>query len=258
MFFLTFALVLTSTFVVVFACLMPVLWYKAANGGRMDVIETALREGRRVLSEHESKEILRAYGIPVTREREVRDERAFRKAAREIGFPLVVKACGPHVSHKTERGLVRADIRNQKEALVAFADLMRQFEKEKHAAVLVQEMIRGPRELMAGLTRDAQFGPCVMFGLGGIFTEVLRDIALRVAPLDKLDALDMMQEIRARRMLGAVRGMPPADVDALAHILIAVGSIGLDQPAIKEIDVNPIILSANGPVAVDALIALNP
>jgi acetyl-CoA synthetase (ADP-forming) len=223
----------------------------------MDVIETALREGRRVLSEHESKEILRAYGIPVTREREVRDERGFRKALREIGFPLVVKASGPNVSHKTERNLVRADIRNRQEALVAFADLMSQLEGDR-TSVLVQEMIKGSSELVVGLLRDAQFGPCVMFGLGGIFTEVLGDIAFRVAPLDKLDALDMMQEIRARRILGAVRGMPQADMDRLADILIRIGAIGLEQTAIKEIDINPIILSANGPVAVDALIVLNP
>jgi acetyl-CoA synthetase (ADP-forming) len=128
----------------------------------------------------------------------------------------------------------------------------------ENGSVLVQEMISGPRELMVGLTRDAQFGPCVMFGLGGIFTEVLHDVALRVAPLDKLDALDMMQEIRGRRMLDAVRGMPPADMDSLTDILIRVGSIGLEQAAVKEIDINPIILSANGPVAVDALIVLNP
>ena len=223
----------------------------------MDVIETALREGRRVLSEHESKEILRAYGIPVTREREVRDERGFGKALREIGFPLVVKASGPDVSHKTERGLIRADIRNRQEATAAFSELMSRLDGER-ASVLVQEMIKGSRELMVGLLRDPQFGPCVMFGLGGIFTEILRDIAFRVAPLDKIEALDMMQEIKARAILGAVRGMPPADMDVLADILIKVGMIGLDLAAVKEIDINPIILSATGPVAVDALIVLNP
>ena len=222
----------------------------------MDVIETALREGRTVLSEHESKEVLRAYGIPVTREREVHDEREFREALAEIGFPLVIKACGPKVSHKTERGLVHVDIRTQQEAMAAFKDLMS--EVGDSVSVLVQEKIKGSRELMVGLTRDAQFGPCVMFGLGGIFTEILRDIAFRVAPIEKAEALDMMGEIKARKILEAFRGMPAADIDQLGDILIKVGTIGLDHAIIKEIDINPIILSGSRPVAVDALIVLNP
>jgi acyl-CoA synthetase (NDP forming) len=227
------------------------------SGGRMDVIETALREGRRVLSEHESKEVLRAHGITVTREREVHDEREFREALVEIGFPLVIKACGPKLSHKTEQGLVHVDIRTQQEAMAAFKELMRQV-KEDSVSVLVQEKINGSRELMVGLTRDAQFGPCVMFGLGGIFTEILRDIAFRVAPIEKSEALDMMGEIKARRILEAFRGMPAADINQLADILIKVGAIGLDHAIIKEIDINPIILSGSRPVAVDALIVLNP
>ena len=223
----------------------------------MDVIETALREGRIVLSEHESKEVLRAYGITVTREREVHDEQEFREALSEIGFPLVIKACGPNVSHKTEQGLVHVDIRTQQEAMTAFKELMREV-KEGRVSVLVQEKIKGSRELMVGLTRDAQFGPCVMFGLGGIFTEILRDIAFRVAPIEKSEALDMMEEIRARKILEAFRGMPAADIDRLADILIKVGTIGLDRGVIKEIDINPIILSEGRPVAVDALMVLNP
>ena len=223
----------------------------------MDVIETALHEGRRVLSEHESKEVLRAYGITVTREREVHDEREFREALVEIGFPLVVKACGPKLSHKTERGLVYVDIRTQQEAMAAFKNLMREV-KEDRVSVLVQEKIKGNRELMVGLTRDAQFGPCVMFGLGGIFTEILRDIAFRVAPIEKSEALEMMGEIKARKILEAFRGMLAADINQLADIVIKVGTIGLDHAIIKEIDINPIILSGSRPVAVDALIVLNP
>jgi len=123
--------------------------------------------------------------------------------------------------------------------------------------VLAQETIEGSRELVAGFIRDAQFGPCVMFGLGGVFTEVLQDIAFRVAPLEKAEALAMIQGIRARKILEAFRGMPAADIDQLADILIAVGNIGIEQAGIREIDMNPIILSGNGPVAVDALIVLN-
>ena len=123
----------------------------------MSVIEAALRDGRAVLSEHESKELLRAYAIPVTREREIHDEKGFREALSEIGFPLVVKASSPGLSHKTERGLVHVDLRNRREAVAAFRAIMKEAGADG-ASVLVQEMIRGKRELLAGLVRDEQFG----------------------------------------------------------------------------------------------------
>jgi acetate---CoA ligase (ADP-forming) subunit beta len=224
--------------------------------GVTGTIDAAIREGRTVLSEHESKEVLRAYAIPVTKEREVHDEKGFKEALAEIGFPLVIKASGPGLSHKTERGLVHVDIRNQREAMTAFKAI-RSAVKAEATAVLVQEMIRGKRELMAGLVRDTQFGPCVTFGLGGIFTEILRDISFRVAPVDRVDVLDMISELKAAKLLEAYRGMPAADMDQLVRLVMQVGTIGLEQPRIKEIDINPIILSGTRPIAVDALIVLN-
>jgi acetyl-CoA synthetase (ADP-forming) len=124
------------------------------------------------------------------------------------------------------------------------------------ASVLVQEYVRGQRELVAGLTRDPQFGPCVMFGLGGIFTEVLKDISFRLAPLEREDALEMMKEIKGHKILEATRGMEAADLDALSDILVTVGKIGLENEVIQEIDINPLILSGAKPIAVDALIVL--
>jgi acetyl-CoA synthetase (ADP-forming) len=117
-------------------------------------------------------------------------------------------------------------------------------------------MVQGVRELMIGLTRDAQFGPCVTFGLGGIFTEILKDISLRVAPITKQDALEMIEEVRGGHLLGAYRGMPAADISTLVEILVRVGEMGMEQPRIKEIDINPIIVSGTKPVAVDALVVL--
>ncbi|MGD0485791.1 MAG: acetate--CoA ligase family protein [Syntrophorhabdales bacterium] len=228
----------------------------ATSGRDAQVTEKALRERRTVLSEHESKEVLRAYGIPVTKERETRDEREFREALEEIEFPLVIKASAPALAHKTEQGLVYPDIRNEQEAVAAFTQIMAKFKGEK-PAILVQEMIRGSRELMVGLYRDEQFGPCVMFGLGGIFTEILKDNTFRVAPIDRQEALDMTGDIKARNIMGASRGMPAADVDQLADILIKVGAIGVDHPYVKEIDINPVILAGSKPVAVDALIVLS-
>jgi acetyl-CoA synthetase (ADP-forming) len=150
--------------------------------------------------------------------------------------------------------LIRVDIRNGEEATAAFEEIRAHMGTD--FGVLVQEMVKGQRELVVGLTRDPQFGPCVMFGLGGIFTEILKDISFRVAPLEKKDALGMMQEIRGHKILEAVRGMEAADLDTLSDILIKVGRIGLENETVKEIDINPVIISGNKPVAVDALIVL--
>ena len=221
----------------------------------MRILEKALAEGRSALSEYEAKQFLKTYQIPVTRERTVTDEEGLKTAIEEIGFPLVLKGCASTIAHKTGKGLIEVDIRNMEKALSAFQNIMANM-IEEDGQVLVQEMIKGQRELVVGLTRDPQFGPCVMFGLGGVFTEVLKDISFRVAPLEKRDALEMMSEIKAHKILDAVRGMPEADRDLLAEILINVGRIGLENDAVKEIDINPLILSGSKPVAVDALVVL--
>ena len=221
----------------------------------MEILEKAISEGRKTLSEYESKQVLKAYQIPVTREQIVNDHEGLKSAAAEIGFPLVLKGCAPSIAHKTGKGLIEVDIRSMEEATRALDGIMRNMGNDD-GEVLVQEMVKGARELVVGLTRDPQFGPCVMFGLGGIFTEVLKDISFRVAPLEKHDAFDMMSEIKAHKILDAVRGMPEANRERLADILITVGRIGLENDPIKEIDINPLILSGSDPVAVDALVIL--
>ena len=221
----------------------------------MELITRALEEGRSKLSEHESKQFLQSYGIPVTREKEVTDKEALLAAITDIGFPMVIKGCGSDLSHKTERNLVHLDIRSREEAFGVFDEIYGEV-GEEGGTVLVQEMVKGSRELVMGLTRDQQFGPCVMFGLGGIFTEVLKDISFRVAPLERLEAIEMMMGIKARKILETVRGLPPADLDELADILINLGKIGLEKEAVKEIDLNPVILKGEHPVAVDALVVL--
>jgi len=222
----------------------------------MKIIETALKEGRTTLSEFESKQVLAHYGIPVAREVLVNHVDDLLKASHDMGYPVVLKGCSSEVAHKTEKGLIRVDIRTDDEAGTAFEEIMAGM-NGPDKAVLVQEMVKGQRELVIGLTRDPQFGPCVMFGLGGIFTEILKDISFRVAPLEKRDALEMMQEIKGRKILEAVRGMEAADVDMLAHMLISTGRIGLENERVKEIDINPVIISGRNPVAVDALVVLD-
>ncbi len=221
----------------------------------MDILKKALAEGRTTLSEYESKVLLKEYGIPVTKEILVENLNGLKEAVKKIGYPLVLKGSSAKIAHKTEKGLIRVDVRNEEEARAAFTEIMEAMAVED-GAVLVQEMIKGQRELVIGLTRDPQFGPCVMFGLGGIFTEILKDISFRVAPLEKRDALEMMQDIKGHKILDAVRGMEAADKDQLAEILMAVGNIGLENDVIKEIDMNPVILSGSRPIAVDALVVL--
>jgi acetate---CoA ligase (ADP-forming) subunit beta len=221
----------------------------------MDLIDKILGEGRTRLSEYESKLVLAAYGIPVTKEILVSDRSNLMPALQDLGYPLVLKGCSPDISHKTDQKLIHVDIRSEAEALAAFDELMSKM-NDSPGGILVQEMVKGQREVMAGLTRDPQFGPCVMFGLGGIFTEILKDVSFRLAPLQMRDAHEMMQEIRGHKILHAVRGMEPADTETLAQILISIGRIGLENERVKEIDVNPLIIRAGEPVAVDALVIL--
>ncbi len=221
----------------------------------MDVITDALNEGRTTLSEFESKRLLASYSIPVTREFLVTDRGDLNDAAKEIGYPLALKGCSSEISHKTEHGLVRLDIRDEIELHQAFDDLTARMETPS-PAVLVQEMVKGDRELLVGLTRDPQFGPCVMFGLGGVFTEVLEDVTFRMAPLTHDDAVQMMRDIRGHRILGPIRNMEPVDLEAMAGVIVNVGRLGLEHPQVNEVDINPLKISGGKPVAVDALVVL--
>ena len=220
----------------------------------LQLIETARKEGRKTLSEYEAKQVLTAWDIPVTREILVGDRAALAGALNAIGFPLVMKGCAAEIAHKTEKNLVRVDVRGEAEAVAAFDGIMAGLGGK--GGVLVQEMIGGRRELVMGLTRDPQFGACVMFGLGGIFTEILKDISFRKAPLEHHDAMEMMGDIKGHKILEAVRGMPAADTGALADMLIRIGQIGVEIEAVAEIDLNPVILDGARPVAVDALIVV--
>jgi len=225
------------------------------NDKAIKIISSALRKGRKPLSEYEAKQVLAAYDIPITREVLIKDKTNLDKAIGKIGFPLVMKGCSADITHKTEKGLIHVDIRTATEAKKAFREIMAGMDGFE-GGVLMQEMIKGRRELVMGLTRDPQFGPCVMFGLGGIFTEILRDISFRRAPLEIRDAHDMMLEIKGHKILDAVRGMEAADKKRLTEMLINIGRIGLEIPEVSEIDLNPVIISGSNPVVVDALIVL--
>jgi succinyl-CoA synthetase beta subunit len=224
--------------------------------GAMNIIEEAVKRGAKTLSEHESKLFLAEHGIAVTREVVVSTEENAVLAAEDIGYPVVLKGSGEALSHKTEMNLIAIDMRSEAEVREAFQRLTSNPEVTVEE-VLVQQMVKGDRELVIGLTRDDQFGPCVMFGLGGIFTEILEDISFRVAPLRRVDAMEMMDDIRGKKILDAVRGKASVDREVLADILVSLGQIGLDYEKIREIDINPLKILDGKPIAVDALVVLD-
>jgi acetyl-CoA synthetase (ADP-forming) len=209
------------------------------------------------LSEHESKQLLAEAGIPVPKEHLTANPRDAADFAEALGYPVVLKLCGRDIAHKTERGLVRLGITGWEFAETAAEELLaRRRPDEADAMVLVTPMVQGSRELIAGLVRDAQFGPCVMLGLGGIFAEALGDVAFAVAPLGPHDANDLIDGLENSQLLDAFRGEPPVDRVRLGTILEGLGRIGLERPDVHSIDVNPLILIGDRPVVVDALVEL--
>jgi acetyl-CoA synthetase (ADP-forming) len=220
----------------------------------MNLIEEALVRGQSALSEYDSKRFLSSFGIPVIREAVTPNADSAAAEALKIGFPVVLKAYGENLFHKTEVGGVVLNLRSEEDVKEESRRLLR---IQGCEALLVQEMIKGDRELVCGMTRDAQFGPCVMFGLGGILTELLRDVVFRIAPLTPRDAREMVKEIRARKIIEPFRGEPGVDMDVLAQTLVALGEIGLHYEAVLEIDINPLKIRSDGkPVSVDALVVL--
>ena len=219
-----------------------------------NIIRGALKNRQHALSEFDSKLVVSGAGVSVTREVLARTREEALDAAKTIGFPVVMKGCGHTLTHKTEQGMVVVGVRNESEAARAYDELT-----GKGVAIdgiLVQEMVAGDRELVIGLTRDPQFGPCVMFGLGGIFTELLHDVSFRVAPLTEEDAREMIEEIRTKGVLDEFRGSPAVDREVLVRALVGVGDLGARYSEIAEIDINPLIVSGSRPVAVDALVIL--
>jgi len=220
----------------------------------MNLLKEALAKGQATLSEYDSKRFLSSFGIPVCREALAETPDAAAAEARKIGYPIVLKASGAELAHKTEVGGIALNLKNIRDVRKEGLRLMKIRGCE---ALLVQEMVKGARELVCGLTRDPQLGPCVMFGLGGVFTEVLDDVAFRIAPLKIGDAREMIGEIRARKMLDPFRGEAAIDREILCQILVSLGRIGLEYESISAIDINPLKVRSDGkPVAVDALIVL--
>lgn len=219
------------------------------------IIKKALERGQKNLSEYDSKKVIESVGITVTREKLARTRDEAVKFAEEIGYPVVLKGCSDKAAHKTEMGLVKLKLATADDVRKAFDEITgKGIDLD---GVLVQEMVKGDREFVIGLSRDPQFGPCVMFGIGGIFTEVIKDVSFRVAPLTELDAEEMIEEIRMKKLLNEFRGSPAVDRRQLVKALVGIGDIGYRHNEIAEIDINPLIIAGSRPVVVDALVVLN-
>ncbi len=213
-----------------------------------------LESGLGPQDEHVSKQILRSYDIPVVWEKLAANVEECLSAADDMGYPLVMKGIVPGGIHKTEMGLVHVGIPDRKTAADMFAVLTKKM--NDRGKVLLQQQVSGKVELILGLIRDPQLGPCVMLGIGGIMAEVFNETVFAVAPLSREDALGLMERFRGKKLLEGFRGTPAVDKEKLAAVLIALGNIAISYPRVREIDINPLIITPTGAIAVDATIVL--
>lgn len=224
------------------------------------LIELAQSEGRSMLGEVDAKELVRAWGIPVVMTRPARSAREAALVAGALGFPSVLKMVSLDVVHKTDIGGVKLDLANGEAVERAYVELeavAAALPAVRFAGVTVQPMVPPGLELLLGASRDPQFGPVISFGLGGVQVEVYDDVALRVAPLSDLDAAEMVEEVRAARLLEGFRGREGVDRNAIRRSLRRLSALMLAAPAVDELDLNPVIGTPQGIVAVDARVILS-
>ncbi len=232
------------------------------------IFETARSENRSFVLENEAKEIMRAYGIPVPPfDTATTADEAVEKS-KEIGFPVVLKILSKDILHKSDAGGVKVNLRTEDEVREAFQTIMENARKygEEHGidvdlsrGVFVSKFADEGTEVIIGVTRDPQFGHAIMFGLGGIFVEVLKDVTFRLIPLTESDAREMIREIKAAKILDGIRGQPPRDTDALVKVILAVSKMVEENPEIRELDCNPTFVyeKGNGALVVDARILID-
>ena len=224
------------------------------------IISQARLEGRKALLETEAKTICMEYDIPVTKFELAKNEREAVEFAEKIGYPVVLKIVSPDIIHKSDAGGVMVNLKSKVEVKNAYGQILENAKKYKATAkivgVLVQEMAPQSTEIIVGAIKDPQFGQTLMFGLGGIFVELFKDVTFRVAPITQEDAREMVTEVKAYPVLKGYRNSPPADIEAIINILLNTSRLIMDNPEIKELDLNPIMAYGNGAKTVDARIIL--
>ena len=224
------------------------------------IIAQVRREGRKALLETEAKAICMEYQIPVTTFKLAKTEEEAVEFAGQIGFPVVLKIVSPDIIHKSDAGGVMLGLKSAEEVRSAYRKILENAVKYDPAAkimgVLVQEMAPKSTEVIVGAIKDPQFGQTLMFGLGGIFVELLKDVTFRIAPVTKQEAYEMVTKVKAYPLLTGYRNMPSADLDAIISVILNTSKLVMDYPEIKELDLNPVLAYEKGAKTVDARIIL--
>ena len=224
------------------------------------VLDLARMEGRAVLTEVESKELLEQADIPVVETRLAKSKKDAITISKELGFPVVLKIASPDIVHKSDSGGVKLGVANATQVGKAYSEIMSVIkQKYPNAAIqglAIQRMAPPGLEVIVGMSKDVQFGPVLMFGLGGILVEVLKDVSFRIVPVTRRDAAEMIREIKGYPLLEGYRGQEPADISALEELIVKVSQFVDQNPEMKELDLNPIFAYRDRAVAVDARIIL--
>jgi acetyl-CoA synthetase (ADP-forming) len=224
------------------------------------IINQVRKKGRKALLEPEAKTICTEYGISVTKFEVAKTQEEAAKFEEKIGFPVVLKIVSEDIIHKSDAGGVKVNLKTKEEVKAGYRTILENAKKYKAdariAGVLVQEMAPQSTEVIIGSIKDPQFGPTIMFGLGGIFVELLKDVTFRIAPITEQEAAEMIVSVKAYPLLNGYRNTPPADIDAIVRSLLAVSKLITEHPEIKELDLNPIMAYEKGAKTVDARIIL--
>ena len=227
-----------------------------------EIIAAARKEDRTSLTELESKQILKEVGINTTEIRLARSKEEAVARSQELGFPVVLKIVSPDILHKTDVGGVKLSLNNKEDVGNAYDEIISMIKKHQPSAkiqgVSVQPMARPATEVIIGMSKDPQFGPVLMFGLGGILVEILKDISFRIVPLTGRDANEMIREIKGYPILEGYRGQEPANIAVLEQLLLKVSEFVESKPEIKELDINPIFAYRDSALAIDARVILEP
>jgi acyl-CoA synthetase (NDP forming) len=228
--------------------------------GKHSIFDEVKKEGRSILTEIESKRVLRQVGIPVIETRLAINQKEAVSISQRIGFPVALKITSPDVVHKTDSDGVKLGLRNGSEVKKAYDDILKSVKKKYPRGLIhgisVQKMAPPGTEVIVGTSKDPQFGPVIMFGLGGIFVEVLRDVSFRVIPVNRKDAQEMIREIKGFPLLQGYRGKEPVNIPALVEMILKISRFINENPQIREMELNPIFAYKDKALAVDARIIL--
>jgi acyl-CoA synthetase (NDP forming) len=227
---------------------------------KFSIFDKAKKEGRSILTEFESKRFLKQVGIPVVETRLAKNQKEAVSISQKIGFPVALKITSPDVVHKTDSGGVRLGLKNASEVKKACDDILKSVKKKYPRALIhgisVQKMVPPGTEVIIGTSKDPQFGPVIMFGVGGIFVEVLKDVSFRVIPVKRKDAQEMIREIKGFPLLEGYRGKEPANIPALVEMILKISRFINENPQIREMELNPVFAYKDKALAVDARIIL--